>query len=80
MSNRYSHINASWRPLVAILAVLGLSIAPGGFAGVAAAATAPVPAPIVVYDPTPIPVQLCSGAARRSRFHGDECLTGRDAR
>lgn len=50
MSNRHLPVNIPWRWLIAAWSVLGLSIAPGTFAGVAAAASAPLP--IVVYDPT----------------------------
>jgi len=49
MSNRLSRINLSGRTLMAATAVLGLSIALGGFAAIAAAATPPSIA--VVYNP-----------------------------
>jgi len=43
-------MNVSGRRLIAVAAVIGFSIIPGSFAGIAAAASPPVP--IVVYDPT----------------------------
>ena len=50
MAYQHSPFIVSWRRLIAVSDVLGLSIASSSFAGVAAAASPP--APIVVYDPT----------------------------